>query len=127
MSPLLHLPPVFLFSRQVMRQAITARRLANSPPAPSPSKKPKRASPQLAPKELAKLAKKQLGTIRKLLDGSGRPHPGPCGVERPVGDILKFVKKAHGAWMASVSFLIACGKTVTLLCTKFRLSEVRCR
>lgn len=86
-----------------MRQAITARRLANSPPAPSPSKKPKRAGPQLAPKELARLAKKQLGTIRKLLDGSGRAYPAPCGVERPVGEIVKFVKKAHSAWMASVS------------------------
>lgn len=86
-----------------MRQAITARRLANSPPAPSPSKKPKRAGPQLAPKELAKLAKKQLGTLRKLLDGTGRPYPEPCGVKRPVDEIIKFVKKAHGAWMTSVS------------------------
>lgn len=87
-----------------MRQDITARRLANSPPAPSPSKKPKRAAPQLTPKELAKLAKKQLVTLRRLLDGSGRPYPGPCGVERPVDEIIKFVKKAHSAWMASVSF-----------------------
>eukprot|EP00752_Nemacystus_decipiens_P006432 g5794.t1 len=88
-------------AKEVMRQAITARRLANSPPAPSPSKKPKRACPQLPPKELARLAKKQLGTIRKLLDGSGRAYPGPCGVERPVGEIVKFVKKAHSAWMAA--------------------------
>lgn len=86
-----------------MRQAITARRLANSPPAPSPSKKPKRAGPQLTPKELAKLAKKQLGTLRKLLDGTGRPYPAACGVDRPVGEIIKFVKKAHSAWMTSVS------------------------
>lgn len=87
-----------------MRQQVTARRLANSPPAPSSSKKPKRAGPQLAPKELARLTKKQLGTIRKLLDGSGRAFPGPCGVERPVAEIKKFVKKAHSAWMASVRF-----------------------
>lgn len=92
-----------------MRQAITARRLANSPPAPSPSKKPKRAGPQLTPKDLAKLAKKQLGTLRKLLDGSGRAYPGPCGAERPVGEIVKFVKKAHSAWMASVSEPVAFG------------------
>lgn len=89
-----------------MRQTITARQLANSPPAPSPSKRPKRANPRLPPKELARLAKKQLKTLKGLLDGAERPFPAPYGVERPVGEIVKFVKKAHSAWMMSVRICI---------------------
>ncbi|CBN76056.1 hypothetical protein Esi_0292_0015 [Ectocarpus siliculosus] len=89
-------------TRQVMRQAVTARRLAKSPPAPSPSKRPKRAAPQVAPKELVRLANKQLKTVRGILDGTERPFPGPCGVERPVADVVKFVKKAHNAWLAQL-------------------------
>lgn len=87
----------------MMRQNVTARRLANSPPAPSPSKKPKHAGPQVMPKELARLAKKQLKTIRGLLDGTTKPFPGPYGVDKPVDEVTRFVKKAHGAWISSVS------------------------
>ncbi|CAB1104382.1 unnamed protein product [Ectocarpus sp. CCAP 1310/34] len=85
-----------------MRQAVTARRLAKSPPAPSPAKRPKRAAPQVTLKELVRLANKQLKTVRGILDGTERPFPGPCGVERPVADVVKFVKKAHNAWLAQL-------------------------
>lgn len=85
-----------------MRQAVTARGLSSSTPAPSPSKRPKRAAPQLAPQELARLADKQLNHLRRLLAGTEHPYPGPCGLDEPVSAVVKFFKEAHSAW-ATVS------------------------
>lgn len=95
---------VFLLRGEVMRQAVTARRLASSPPAPSPSKRPKRAGPQLPPRELARLAEKQLAYLRGLLAGAERPYPAHCGLEGPVSELIRFVTKAYAAWKA-VSFV----------------------
>lgn len=90
-----------------MRQAVTARGLASSPPAPSPSKRPKRAGPQLPPAELARLAQKQKEVLKALINGSRRPYPGPCGLEGQVEQVVKFGRDAHVAWTA-VSFLSDC-------------------
>lgn len=87
-----------------MRQAVTARGLSSSTPAPSPSKRPKRAAPQLPPQELARLADKQLNHLRRLLAGTEHPYPGPCGLDEPVSAVVKFFKEAHSAW-AAVSLL----------------------
>lgn len=83
-----------------MRQAVTARGLALSAPAPSPSKRPKRAAPQVPPQELARLADKQLSRLRALLAGTEHPYPGPCGLEEPVSAVVKFFKETHSAWAA---------------------------
>lgn len=88
---------------EVMRQAVTARRLASSPPAPSPSKRPKRTGPQLPPRELSRLADKQLTHLRGLLSGAERPYPTHCGLDSPVSELVRFITKAYASWKA-VSF-----------------------
>lgn len=97
-----------------MRQAVTARRLASSPPAPSPSKRPKRAGPQLPPRELARLADKQLAHLRGLLSGAEEPYPTHCGLEGPVSELVRFVTKAYAAWKG-VSFFFGGGVSVWAL------------
>ena len=100
-----------------MRQAVTARRLASSPPAPSPSKRPKRAGPQLPPRELARLADKQLAYLRGLLSGAERPYPAHCGLEGPVSELIRFVTQAYTAWKA-VS-LVSIGQEVFFVSVLF--------
>lgn len=83
-----------------MRQAVRARELASSPPAPSPAKRTKRSPPQLPPQELARLASKQLTYLHALVESRERPFPGPYGLEEPIAAVVKFVKGAHSAWSA---------------------------
>lgn len=97
-----------------MRQAVMARGLSSSPPAPSPSKRPKRSALQLPPQELARLADKKVKCLRGLLAGTERPYMGPCGVEGPVAEVVKFVRAAYGAWMV-VSSVFPAGKTNIIL------------
>lgn len=87
-------------SCEVARQTVTARELASSPPAPSPSKRPKRAGPQFSPQELTRLAAQKVAHLDALLDGSDRPFPGPVGLDEPISVVSKFVKDAHTSWVA---------------------------
>lgn len=82
------------------RDAVNARALASSPPAPSPSKRPKRAAPHLPPQELARLAGRQHAYLIDLVESKRKPFPGPVGLEEPIAAVVKFVKEAHSAWAA---------------------------
>lgn len=81
-----------------MRQTVTARELVSSPPAPSPSKRPKRAGPYYAPYDLHRLAGRQIAHLHALVSGNERPFPGPIGLEEPIGAVTKFVTEAHAYW-----------------------------
>lgn len=90
-----------MYRGEVSRQTVVARGLASSPPAPSPSKRPKKrggASPTLH--EMLRLANKQIKHLRGLLAGTERPYPSPCGLDGPISEIAGFMKEAHSAWLA---------------------------
>ena len=82
------------------RETVTAKALASSPPAPSPSRRTKkRTSPPPTLQEMRRLANKQIKHLRGLLAGTERPYPGPWGLEGSISEIAGFVKEAHSAWM----------------------------